>query len=83
MAPIASRPAYEPQKALGEAVRALRMNLMGMNQKDFAQSIDMSPSWLSRIESGDYDPSIGNMRRIAAGLSISLGELIEAADSFE
>lgn len=54
-----------------------------MSQEEFAESIGMSPSWLSRIESGDYDPSIGSMRRIAGGFSMSLGELMDAADSFE
>jgi len=73
---------YEPQKGLGEAVRQLREEA-AMSQKELAERVGMSPSWVSRIESGQYDPSWGNMRRIAQGLGVSLETLSEISEDLE
>ena len=78
----AGPPPYDPQKGLGEAVRQLRREA-GMSQTDLAERVGMSASWISRIESGQYDPSWGNMRRVAGGLGISLETLSEIAEDFE
>ena len=76
------RPPYEPQKALATVVKALREE-KGLNQKEFAGLVGLPPSSLSRIESGQYDPSWGYVRRVAAGLQVSLGELEEAVNHYE
>lgn len=73
---------YEPQEVLGRVLKALREEL-NINQKDFAAHIGMSPSWLSRIESGSYDPPWSSVLRVAEGLAISLGGLEHAIKSHQ
>lgn len=78
-----SRPLpHEPQRALGKAVRQLREEAE-WNQRVLADRAGISASWLSRIESGDYDPTWGTMRRVAAGLGVSLEKLSEVAEELE
>lgn len=78
-----SRPLpHEPQRALGRAVRQLREEA-GWSQRVLADRAGISASWLSRIESGDYDPTWGTMRRVAGGLGISLEKLSEVAEELE
>jgi transcriptional regulator with XRE-family HTH domain len=43
----------------------------------------MSPSWVSQVESGDYDPNWGDMRRVASALDVSLERLAEVAEELE
>lgn len=68
------RSAYDPQRTLGQVVRALRRE-RGVSQKDFADRIGISQSWLSRIESGAYDPPWSSVLRVIDGFGISLEEL--------
>lgn len=79
--PSGPRP-YEPQKGLARAVRTLREGT-GLSRSEVAERAGISTSWLSRIESGDYDPSWGSMRRVARGLGVSMEELSEAAGESE
>jgi transcriptional regulator with XRE-family HTH domain len=51
-----------------------------MSQRALAERAGMSASWLSRIEGGQYDPTWGNMRRVARGLDISMKKLSELAE---
>jgi|ERR687897_642816 transcriptional regulator with XRE-family HTH domain len=76
------RPVYEPQEILGRVIRSLREEKK-INQKDFAERIGISSSWLSRIESGNYDPPWSSVLRVVEGLAISLEELEEAIKSHE
>jgi transcriptional regulator with XRE-family HTH domain len=77
---MTNRPPYVPQQVLAQVLRELREE-KGLSQKEFATSLGFSPSWLSRIESGDYDPPWSYICRVAKGLEISLGELEKAIDS--
>lgn len=72
----------DPQKALGEAVRILRKKL-GLSQEDLAARTELPPSWLANLESGQHDPTWGDMRRLAEGLEVSLEELSELAEELE
>ena len=72
----------KPQKGLGEAVRRLREGA-GMSQRALAGRVGMSASWVSRIEGGDYDPSWGDMRRVAEALGVSMERLAEVAEEHE
>ena len=75
-------PPHEPQRGLGSAVRTLRERA-GLSPAELAQRAGISISLLSRIESGDDDPSWGDMRRVARGLDVSMEELSEVAEANE
>ena len=79
--PSGPRP-YEPQKGLAQAVRTLRERA-GLTPSELAERAGTSTSWLSRIESGAYDPSWGSMRRVAGGLGVSMEVLSEVAEENE
>jgi transcriptional regulator with XRE-family HTH domain len=72
----------EPQKGLGKAVRHLREEAK-LTREDLAERAGLSVAELSRIEGGDDDPVWGDIRRVAAGLDVSLEELAELAEKFE
>jgi transcriptional regulator with XRE-family HTH domain len=59
-----SRIPYDPQPALGKAVRVLREEA-ALSQRLLAGRSGMSACWLSRIEGGQYDPTWGYMRQDA------------------
>lgn len=80
---MASGPApHEPQRGLGRAVRILRERA-GLGPSQLAERAGISISWLGRIESGDHDPSWGDMRRVARGLGVSMEALAEVAEENE
>jgi transcriptional regulator with XRE-family HTH domain len=72
----------KPQKGLGQAVRRLRKEAE-LSQRALAERMGRSPSWISRIERGDCDPSWGDMRRLARALDVSLERLAEVAEEHE
>ena len=61
---------------LSVKLRALR-RVRGMTLEDLAQTIGLSKSALSQIESGKIDPSLDTLRRLAQGLKITLASLFE------
>jgi len=66
----------------GAAIRALR-ELLGIPQKDLAARAGISPSHMSKIESGAEVPRIETAARVATGLGVSLdviAPVINAAD---
>jgi len=73
---------YEPQKGLAKAVRVLREQAK-LSQRSLAERAGISASWLSRIESGDYDPTWNSMRKVAEGLGVSMETLAEIAADYE
>lgn len=73
---------YEPQRGLAKAVRVLREQAK-LSQSVLAERAGMSSSWLSRIESGSYDPTWSSMRKVAEGLGVSMETLAEIAGDYE
>ena len=71
-----------PQRGLGKAVAFLRRKA-NMKQTTLAERADLTASWISKIESGQADPPWGTVRRLAAGLDVSVEELAEVAERFE
>jgi transcriptional regulator with XRE-family HTH domain len=63
-------------------VRELREEA-NLTQKELAQRAGISASWLSRIESGDYDPTWSSMRKVATGLGVSMETLAELAGDYD
>ncbi|HEX7279583.1 MAG TPA: helix-turn-helix transcriptional regulator [Solirubrobacterales bacterium] len=71
-----------PQKGLGKAVRQLREEAE-LSFEDLAERAGLPASRLAKIEAGEDDPLWGDMRRVAAGLGVSLEHLAELAEEFE
>lgn len=62
-------------KALGEAIRSLRLE-MGYSQESFANEIGIDRSYLGGIERGEHNLALMNLIKIAKFLKISGGHLL-------
>lgn len=72
----------DPQIGLGEAIRKLRTEVE-LSQETLGLRSEIHPTWISHIESGRINPTWGNVRRIAAGLAVTLPELAALAEDLE
>jgi transcriptional regulator with XRE-family HTH domain len=61
--------------AVGERVRALR-DAMGLSLRDLAERSGVSAPMLSQVERGETSPTIAVAARIAAGLDLTLSQLL-------
>ena len=64
-------------KDLGKRIQALRKEKTGLSQEKFALKIDMDRTYFASVEAGRRNISIVNIKKIADGLGVSLGELFE------
>ena len=64
------------RKAIGARIRFLREQ-NGLTQVTFANMVNVERAYLSKIESGERNPSIDMLERIAGGLDMSLSEFLE------
>ncbi len=81
-APRVTAAAAAPGPALGPRIRALR-EAMGLSLRDLGQRSGVSAPMLSQVERGETSPTIAVAGRIAAGLELSLSQLLrldEAGD---
>jgi XRE family transcriptional regulator, regulator of sulfur utilization len=60
---------------LGTRVRALR-EAMGLSLRDLAERTRVSPPMLSQVERGETSPTLAVAEKIAAGLDLSLSQLL-------
>lgn len=72
----------EPQIGLSRAIRQLRAE-SEISQEALGLEVDIHPTQISRLESGQVNPTWGNVRRIAIGLNVSLPELAALAEHYE
>lgn len=72
----------EPQSGLGKAVRSLREDA-GIDQATLAERAELPPSLIPEIESGNSDPTWGDMRKVGKVLGVTLERLSELAEEFE
>ncbi len=70
--------ATQTQLSLGDALRALRTS-RGLSLGDVAAATDISRSFLSLVETGKSDITIGRLTRLLDFFGVSLAELIPAA----
>jgi transcriptional regulator with XRE-family HTH domain len=70
------------QAALGAAVKA-RREALGLTQEQLAHESKLHQRWVSNIETGKRNPSYGSLRRLAAGLGLSVSELTARAEQIE
>ncbi|GAA4770290.1 helix-turn-helix domain-containing protein [Microbacterium gilvum] len=76
-----ARVTSDPETAarLGERIRALR-KARGLTLARVAAATGLSHPFLSQVERGIHQPSLGSLRRIAVALETSPVELVAAAD---
>ncbi|WP_370641162.1 helix-turn-helix domain-containing protein [Nereida sp. MMG025] len=68
---------HSPSKTLGADLRALR-KARGLTLTDLAETLGRSVGWLSQVERDKSDPSINDLREIAAALDVSVSSLFRA-----
>lgn len=61
------------ESELGERLRSMR-TARRVSQRELARLSGVSHSIISQIEKGEANPSVGLMRKVLSGLSLSLGE---------
>lgn len=61
---------------IGSRIKEARTRL-GMNQKELADKVDVSPSLISQIESNQISPSLSSFLQIADALNIDPTELLQ------
>lgn len=66
----------EPEFAITKAIIRRRLEL-GLTQKKLAEKIGTKQSALSRLESGNYNPSLAFLKKVAEGLDAKLRVIIE------
>jgi transcriptional regulator with XRE-family HTH domain/mannose-6-phosphate isomerase-like protein (cupin superfamily) len=68
---------------MGQRLREVRTS-MGMSLRELARRIEVSPSFLSQLERGRTNPSVGTLYAIVTQLGLSLDELMsESPDGVE
>lgn len=70
---VAGAPLSEPQ--VGPRVRALREG-MGLSLRDLSERSGVSAQMLSQVERGETSPSLAVAAKIAAGLELTLSQLL-------
>ncbi len=68
-------PVAEPQIQVGSRVRALR-EAMDLSLRDLAERSGVSAQMLSQVERGETSPTLAVAARIAAGLELTLSQLL-------
>lgn len=63
-------------KKLGNNLKKIRLE-KGMSQGDICRASGMDRGYISRVESGQKNPTISNLEKIAKALKISPGELLK------
>jgi transcriptional regulator with XRE-family HTH domain len=61
---------------LGSNLRAARKKL-GLTQEQVAERSGVHSTEVSRIEAGKRDPQVSTLRKLAAALEVSPGELLD------
>ncbi|MCL5883315.1 MAG: helix-turn-helix domain-containing protein [Actinobacteria bacterium] len=71
---------YEERELVGSRLRAIREQ-RGLSQEQLSKRCGIAQESLSRIETGRRDPRTDTLRKIAAGLGITLHDLLSAIHS--
>ena len=65
---------YAVNKKVGKRIKKARKDL-GITQEELADRVDMHYTTISRIETGDSNPPVQTIAKIAKALKIPLSEL--------
>lgn len=77
---ITGDPVADPNSAVGERVRALR-EAAGLSLRELASRSGVSPTGLSQVERGETSPTLTVATKIAAGLGLTLSQLLRLDES--
>ncbi len=67
-------------KSFGARVRELR-KAAGFSQEDFALEIGLDRTYMGGVERGERNVAVLNLRKIAAGLHVSVGDLFPVSSN--
>jgi transcriptional regulator with XRE-family HTH domain len=65
-----------PQKQLGVTIRELRLR-SELTQEDLADACDLHPTEIGRVERGERDLRLSTIVRVARGLDVAPGALLD------
>jgi len=66
----------EPSLEIGTKIRETRIKF-GMSQKELAEKVDLTPSFISQLENNQISPSLSSFMQICNALGVSLAEILE------
>ena len=66
----------EESKRLGENLKKIRTK-KGISQGDIARSLGVSRGYISNIENGKTNPTLGTIARLAKAVGASVDELVK------
>jgi len=55
---------------IGSVIKLIRTERLNLTQEDFAKKVGMSAVYVSRIESGNYNPSINMIEKISKAIDV-------------
>ncbi|MBI4689129.1 MAG: helix-turn-helix domain-containing protein [Nitrospirae bacterium] len=73
---IITFPRREPAGDIGNRIREIRTRL-GISQKELADKIDLTPSFISQLESNQISPSLSSFLQICNALGVNPGQFLE------
>ena len=70
----------ETRKKIGSRIKELRVEKLKVSQEDFARSLNVDRTYLSRVESGKQNITMNTLSEICDKLGISLKEFFSVFD---
>lgn len=70
----------EPSTDIGGKLKEERMRI-GMSQKELADKVGLTPSFLSQMESNQVSPSLGSFLQLCRALGLNPGQFLEVSES--
>ncbi len=61
---------------IGRRLKDLRMTI-GMSQRDLADKVDLTPSFISQVENNQISPSLSSFLQICSALGVNPGQFME------
>jgi transcriptional regulator with XRE-family HTH domain len=69
----------EPASDIGGKLKEVRLRT-GMSQKELADKVGFTPSFLSQLESNQVSPSLGTFMQICKALGVNPGQFLESGE---
>jgi len=70
----------EPSFDIGTRIKELRTKI-GMSQKELADRVDLTPSFISQLENNQISPSLNSFMQICNALGVSLAKILDEKKS--